>query len=103
MGQARNWTAEEKAYLEDNWGTLSMQALMAKLNRNKNAILIMVQRLGLGAFLDNGNYVSYSQLLMALYGIDEPSSAYRLNKSWMDFPVKYKRVHEKNHLCCTKI
>lgn len=94
MGQARNWTAEEKAYLEDNWGTLSMQALMAKLNRNKNAILIMVQRLDLGAFLDNGDYISYSQLLTALYGLAEPSSAYRINKSWLDFPVRYKRIHK---------
>lgn len=94
MGQARNWTTKEKRYLEDNWGSVSMQTLMAKLDRNKNAILIMVQRLGLGAFLDNGDYISYSQLLMALFGIDDPSSAYRLNTSWLDFPVKYKRVHK---------
>lgn len=96
MGQARarNWTPEEKTYLEDNWGSVSMRTLMAKLDRNKNAINIMVQRLGLGPFLDNGDYVSYSQLLMALFGIDDPRSAYRVNKSWLDFPVKYKRVHK---------
>lgn len=46
--------------------------------------------MGLGAFLDSGDYVTYSQLLMALHGIDVPGSAYRDVKT--DFPVRYKRV-----------
>lgn len=94
MGQGKNWTDEEKAYLEDNWGTLSMPTLMANLNRNKNAIMIMVQRLGLGAFLESGDYVTFNQLLKALgyWG----GSGY-LMKSWVKvrgFPIKYKRVDE---------
>lgn len=93
MRQVRNWTHEEKTYLEDSWGSVSMQTLISKLRRSENAILIMVQRLGLGPFLENGDYVSYSQLLIAIFGIDNPHNAYRINKSWTGFPVKYRRVN----------
>lgn len=47
--------------------------------------------MGLGAFLDNGEYVTYCQLLQAMYGLDS-GNAYRVNKRWVDFPVKKKRV-----------
>lgn len=39
MGQARNWTPEEKQYLSDNWGNLSVGTLMKKLNRSENALI----------------------------------------------------------------
>ena len=37
--------------------------------------------------------MTYSQLLMALYGLDSAGSAYRINKKWEGFPVRYKRVY----------
>lgn len=95
MGQARNWTPEDKIYLEDNWGTLSMPTLMNNLDRNKNAILVMVQRLGLGSFLDNGDYVTFNQLLKAL---GYTGGGYFM-KSWVkdrDFPIRYKRVNQNS-------
>lgn len=94
MGSQRNWTPEEKTYLSDNWGTLSMSTLMAKLNRSRNAILVMARRLSLGPFLEGGEYVTFNQLLKTLgYG---GGSGY-LMKSWVKdrgFPLKYKRVDQ---------
>ena len=50
MGQARNWKQEEIEYLQDNWGTVSIRSLAMNLNRSINAINVMKNRLGLGAF-----------------------------------------------------
>ncbi|WP_167957949.1 hypothetical protein [Anaerosporobacter faecicola] len=92
MGQQRNWKKEEIQYLEDNWGKLSIISLMKNLNRTENAILIKAQKLGLGPFLESGDYVTWHQLLIAL-GID--SGGYK-NKSWIEnrnFPIHRKRVN----------
>lgn len=91
MGKQRNWTKEDLQFLEDNWGKLSMNTLTKKLDRSENAILIKVQRLGLGAFLNNGDYITWTQFLRTL-GID--SGGYK-NKSWIEnrsFPIHKKRV-----------
>lgn len=92
MGQARNWTPEEKQYLEENWGTLSIGTIAKNLNRSRNAIEVMKNKLGLGAFLENGDYVTWHQLLIAL-GVSG-GSGYK-NISWIqnrDFPIHKKRV-----------
>lgn len=96
MGSEKNWSNEELEYLEDKWGVVSVGRMSKTLNRTKNAILIKKNRLGLGGFLENGDYITYSQLLMALYGTDNPQSAYRINKSWSDFPIKTKKVDNCN-------
>mgnify|MGYP000919100084 CR=1 FL=1 len=90
MGQARNWTADEIDYLESNWGTVSIPCICQKLNRSENAIIVRARRLGLGAFLDNGDYVTFNQLRLAL-GITG-GGRYMLT-SWIknrNFPVKNK-------------
>lgn len=92
MGRERNWTDEEKNYLEENWGTLSISTIARNLGRSESGVINMKTRRGLGAFLDNGDYISYSQLLKALYGAESASNAYRHNKRWEDFPVRRKRV-----------
>ena len=91
MRKARKWTLEEKQYLEDNWGTLSIGTIAKNLSRSRNAIEVMKNRLGLGAFLDNGDYVTMNQLLVTL-GIR--SGGYK-KISWIqnrNFPVHKKRV-----------
>ncbi len=98
MGKARNWTEEDKAYLADNWGSVSLPTLMAKLDRNKNAILIMVQKLDLGAFLESGDYITFNQLLLSL---GYTGGTGYLTKSWINnrgFPVKYKRVDQNRFM-----
>jgi hypothetical protein len=90
MRKGKNWTREEKQYLEDNWGTYSVKTLAKNLERSENSIVLMKNRLGLGRFLDNGEYVTYSQLLQAVYGISGACNAYRLPK--IGFPIRKKRV-----------
>lgn len=92
MGQGRNWTKEEYDYLMDNWGKYSVGAICKHLNRSRNAINIKVFRLGLGAFLDAGEYITFNQLSVA-FGRG-PADKYMLT-SWVknrDFPMKYKTV-----------
>ena len=91
MGQARNWTEEEKNYLAENWGHMTVPSLCQRLNRSKNAILIMVQKLKLGAYYDSGDYITLHQLLLALGYTG--GDGYK-QKSWIEnrgFPVHKKR------------
>lgn len=96
MRNSKRWTREEKQYLEDNWGTYSIQTLAKNLERSENSVLMMKERLRLGRFLDNGEYVTYSQLLQAIYGIKGAGNAYRLPKKEKNFPIRKKRVRNQN-------
>lgn len=92
MGQARNWTKEEYDYLEKSWGQVSLNRIAQNLNRSTNGILIKVQKLGLGAFLDSGEYITVNQLLSAF------GSSYSYKAiSWIEnrgLPVKHKTVRD---------
>lgn len=68
MGQARNWTRKEDDYLEENWGTISVPGMAAKLNRSRIAIKERASKKGLGRFLESGEYITLHQLEMALSG-----------------------------------
>lgn len=92
MGLGRTWSQQDETYLSDNYGTISIKTLAKNLNRSENSILVRRTQKKLGSFLENGEYVSYSQLLMAIYGLDA-QNAYRIHKNWEGFPVKYKRVY----------
>ena len=62
----RTWTKEEESYLEENWGRLSIPTIAKNLNRTSPAIKIRAQRLGLGAVLNGGDYVTFNQFLQAV-------------------------------------
>lgn len=87
------WTEAEKQYLADNWGTISLKTIAKNLGRSEAAVTNMKVRMGLGAFLDSGGYVSYCQLLKALYGLDNAQCAYRILKRGGGIPVRKKRVN----------
>lgn len=92
MGRNKNWTAEEIQFLEDKWGALSVESIAKRLDRSPNAINVMKNRIGLGAFLESGEYVTFNQLLLSL-GITGGSGYFMT--SWVrnrNFPLKYKRV-----------
>lgn len=92
MGQARNWTKEEEEYLTEKWGTVSISTIAKNLGRSENAIIVHKGRLGLGAFLESGEYVTWNQLHIAL-GIGAVNS-YKMI-SWVqnrDFPLHNKKV-----------
>lgn len=90
-GVKPNWTPEEKAYLEENWGRISIGTIAKNLGRSENAILIKACRFGLGPYLESGEYITLNQLLIALRGHQQGS--YTLNQ-WIEkgLPVKKKRV-----------
>ena len=68
MGKNRNWTKEERQYLEDNWGRVSVPTLCKNLNRSEHAIAIKVYRWGLGRFTEGDDLVSFNQILVAMTG-----------------------------------
>lgn len=91
MGLNRAWTEEEDVYLEEHWGSKSIPTLAKNLGRSRNAVMVRKTRLGLGRFLDSGDYITYSQFLQAIYGIDNASSAYREPKIEKGFPIRKKK------------
>jgi hypothetical protein len=96
LGAGRKWTQEEYDYLQDKWGTVSLKTIAKKLGRSENAVLIKVGKLGLGPFLENGEYVTFNQLLHAL-GI-RGSYNYK-NISWIQnrgFPIQTKKVRNSS-------
>lgn len=93
MGQARNWTREEEIYLEEHWGTLSIDTIAKNLGRSRNAIIVKAQRLGLGAFLKSGDYVTWNQLLKTI-GMSGAGNTYK-DISWVrnrGCPVRRQKV-----------
>jgi len=89
----KKWTQEQLDYLQENYGKYSIPALAKNLGKTVNAIKVMRQRLGLGAFLMNGEYISLNQLLLAVSG---GSSTYSYKMiSWVQnrgLPVHTKKV-----------
>lgn len=88
----RRWLPEEEEYLQERWGSSSIPSIAKKLGRSENAIIIRAQRLGLGAFLMGGDYITLNQLHIELTGRDV--NAYNLT-SWIKnrgMPVRMKRV-----------
>lgn len=84
-----DWTVEEENYLQDAWGVISIGSIAKKINRSVDAVVVRSQRLGLGAFLDAGDYIPVNQIFTAM-GI---SGGYVM-KTWLasGLPVKYQKV-----------
>ncbi len=76
----RTWTSADESYLKDSWGVVSIAGIAKHLNRTTNAIKIRAGRLGLGAFLERGDYITLNQLLIAVKGTNAGGN-YVL-KSW---------------------
>ena len=95
MGLGRKWTKTEEEYLSEFWGMKSRSAIAQHLGRTETAINVRVQKLGLGAFFENGDYVTLNQVYQALRGRNV--SGYQ-KKSWEEnrgLPVHIKRISEK--------
>lgn len=86
------WSEEEKEFLAESWGHLTIPGICKKLGRSKNAVMVMVNRLGLPPYLESGEYITLHQLSLAL-GFGQSSDKYFL-KSWVEkrgCPVHNKR------------
>lgn len=92
----QKWTQEEEKYLIENWGMHSVSTIAKKLGRTENAVVVRKCRLGLGAFLESGDYVTWNQLQRAI-GCNS-GSTYKMI-SWVtnrSFPVHTKRVNNNS-------
>ena len=90
----RTWTPEDESYLAEKWGYASIPAIAKKLHRTENAVIVRARRLGLGAMLMAGGYVTLNQLLATVTGTKHGSTYQR--KSWVEnrgLPVHRKKVH----------
>ena len=93
----RIWSEEDKNYLDENWGTVSIPTLATTLNRSIEAIKLKAGKMGLGRHLHSGEYITLNQLMQALGrgGI----GTYALT-SWVEkrgLPVKYKKTINKRY------
>lgn len=91
MGIGRSWSAEEIAYLEEKWGVTSIPAIAKKLNRSINSIKCKAQKLGLGRFYHQGEYVTLHQLIIAI-GQKQNYSYLNERLEREGFPIKYKTM-----------
>ena len=92
MRHKKKWTQEEYDYLQEKWGQISLKTIAKNLGRTEAAVLIKIQRLGLGTFLENGEYVSWNQLLKA---VGYTGGTKYLEISWVknrNFPIATKKV-----------
>lgn len=90
LRNARNWSDREIEYLTEKWGTVSLPTMAKRLGRSVEAIKIKAQHLGLGPFLENGDYITFYQLYRSL-----GKGGYNWTKQqWINkgLPVKKKRV-----------
>lgn len=90
----KTWTEEDIFFLRENWGRRSIKFIAHKLGRSKNAVICRVRRMGLGAYLDNGDDPTLNQVYCTIHaGANGGYGAYRLN-NWTraGLPYKEKRV-----------
>ena len=88
----RTWTDEDSKYFTDNWGAISLPTMAKRLGRSVGAIINQARRLGLGPFLDNGDYITFHQLYKCL-----GKGGYTWTKQQFKnrgLPIKRKRVNK---------
>ena len=66
MGKGKNWTREEEEQLAEEWGMYSADAIAKRLGRTRDAVIVRVARLGLGAHLENSAMISFNVLIKEL-------------------------------------
>lgn len=62
----KTWTPAEIDLLQNEWGIYSVDKIAEHLGRSRNAILVKVARLGLGAHLASSDMISINVLFKAL-------------------------------------
>ena len=91
----KTWTPEDEEYLREAWGRVSIPGIAKHLDRTVDAVKVHVARLGLGAVLANGDYVTFNQLMLTLTD-NSQSYSYQM-KSWVEnrgLPVHTQRVDQ---------
>lgn len=88
------WTKEEVEYLKTNWGIKSIPTISKALNKSETAISMKKYKLKLGAFLDNGDYITFNQLLK-IVGYNTNTN---IKNSWIrrGLPLISKKVNKNS-------
>ena len=81
----RTWTAAEFDYLKENWGTQTPDYIAKNLGRTINAIIVKSKVLGLGSFLDSGEYLN-AHRITELMGVD----SHVVNRTWIKHGLKLR-------------
>lgn len=92
----RYWTKEEDEYLNEYWGTKSVQAICKHLDRSENAIIVRASRNKLGAFTESGSYITFYQLISALYNTKKVYAYTWTRELWQKNGLKM-RLKKVNH------
>ena len=66
MRSSKKWTREEEEQLAEEWGMYSADAIAKRLGRTRNAVVVRVARLGLGAHHENSAMISFNVLIKEL-------------------------------------
>lgn len=93
---SKPWTIEEISFLEDSWGTKTIQSIAKHLNRSTISVERKANRLQLGPWLESGDYITLNQLWKTL-GLGNGNEYRKI--SWIEkrnFPVKYKKSVKRN-------
>lgn len=92
----RKWTSQEIEYLEDNWGTKSIEAIGKELGRTSCGVQVKAQRMGLGRFTLSGDYITVYELARAINGRKMDGHTFKTWKK-VGMPIKKKKVKTMSH------
>lgn len=91
------WSPKELAYLENSWGKVSIKTICKHLGRNQPGVEKMVCKLGLGAFLNAGEYIALFELMRV---VGRGFECQEKRQRWIsDFGLPAKRKKVRNSYC----
>lgn len=82
MGHKR-WTKEDEELLMKWYGSYPIDKIAKRLDRTVGSIINKRQRMKLGAFLDNGDYITLNQLVKAVKGRDSADGYVKTSRGMM--------------------
>lgn len=92
----KRWTKAEENYLEEHWGNTSLKTIAKNLGRSESAVIVRINRLGLGPGLQNCDRLSWNQFIIALQGSNYGSSYMKKRLIAAGFPVHTQIIRGQN-------
>lgn len=92
------WSAEDEAFLVENWQSQSIDQLMKQFNKSAPAIYAKAYRLKLGAKIDDGYSASEVARILGVYS--SKTVIYWIEKGWIT--GKRSRLFNNHNYCITE-
>lgn len=98
LSRSKPWSKEEEYYLDDSWGTTSIKTIAETLNRSATAIQQKAYKMGLGKFLEAGDYITVNELVTRFYNGRNAGRSYFIEQ-WINKGLPYynKKVNESSY------